>query len=108
MRWSPDGTTWPYWQLDAHPDFWMPPVKELHYFDELSRTNRGFPPRCRNERDVRFLEGIKNLSARPYIDLENYGRLFQLKGSLLSGDVTPAYSMLDDKIIQQSSAISQT
>jgi hypothetical protein len=53
------GTTWPYWQLDAHPDFWMPPVKELHYFDELSRTNRGFPPRCRNERDVRFLEGIK-------------------------------------------------
>jgi sulfotransferase family protein len=32
--------------------------------------------------------------------LENYGRLL-LKDSLLSGDVTPAYSMLDDKIIQR-------
>ena len=34
------GTTWLYQQLDSHPDFWMPPVKELHYFDQLSRTKR--------------------------------------------------------------------
>jgi len=95
------GTTWLYWQLDSHPDFWMPPVKELHYFDKLSRTNRVTPPRRRDKRDVRFLENIKSLSARPSIDLENYGRLFQLKEPLLSGDVTPAYSMLDDEIILQ-------
>jgi len=95
------GTTWLYWQLDSHPDFWMPPVKELHYFDKLSRTNRVTPPRRRDKRDVRFLENIKSLSARPSIDLENYGRLFQLKEPLLSGDVTPAYSMLDDEIIRQ-------
>jgi len=25
------GSTWLYQQLDSHPDFWMPPVKELHY-----------------------------------------------------------------------------
>ena len=95
------GTTWLYWQLDSHPDFWMPPVKELHYFDKLSRTNRVTPPRRRDERDVRFLENIKSLSAQPSIDLENYGRVFQPKESLLSGDVTPAYSMLDDEIIRQ-------
>ena len=76
-------------------------MKELHYFDQLSRTNRVSPPRRRDERDVRFLENMKNLSARPAIDLENYGRLFRSKGPLLSGDVTPAYSMLDDEIIQQ-------
>ena len=105
------GTTWLFWQLDSHPDFWMPPVKELHYFDKLGRHNRVAPPRrqfhratayrSRDERDVRFLENMKSLSARPTIDLENYGRLFQPKGPLLSGDVTPAYSMLDDEIIQQ-------
>jgi len=33
------GTTWLYQQLDSHPDFWMPPLKELHYFDQLSRSN---------------------------------------------------------------------
>src|ERR1700758_1596004 len=31
------GTSWLYRQLDLHPDFWIPPLKELHYFDELSR-----------------------------------------------------------------------
>jgi hypothetical protein len=30
------GTSWLYRQLEPHPDFWMPPVKELHYFDQLS------------------------------------------------------------------------
>jgi hypothetical protein len=32
------GTSWLYQQLQSHPDFWMPPIKELHYFDKLGRT----------------------------------------------------------------------
>jgi hypothetical protein len=95
------GTTWLYQQLDSHPDFWMPPIKELHYFNELSRVQRAFPPRRTDERDLCFLEGIKRLSARPYMDLENYGRLFEPKGSLLSGDISPSYSMLSDEVIRR-------
>ena len=95
------GTTWLYQQLDSHPDFWMPPVKELHYFDQLSRVQRAGRPRCRDERDLRFLERLKSLSAEPGIDLENYGRLFGLKASLLSGDISPNYSTLSNEIIQQ-------
>ena len=79
----------------------MPPIKEIHYFDKLSRNKRLSPPRRRDERDVRFLESMKSLSARPYIDLENYGRLFVHKGSLLSGDISPGYSMLNDEMIQR-------
>src|ERR1700693_6546256 len=70
------GTTWLYRQLDSHPDFWMPPIKELHYFDQLSRVQRSPPPRCGDERDLRFLDSLNSLSAKPYVDLENYGRLF--------------------------------
>ncbi len=55
------GTTWLYQQLDSHPDFWMPPIKELHYFDELSKVQRARPPCCRDERDVRFVEYFPNL-----------------------------------------------
>jgi hypothetical protein len=95
------GTTWLYEQLDSHPDFWMPPFKEIHYFDELSRTRRVFPPRRRDDRDFFVLENMKSLSARSYIDVENYARLFVPKGSLLSGDITPAYSMLNDEIIHR-------
>jgi hypothetical protein len=95
------GTTWLYQQLDSHPDFWMPPVKELHYFDQLSRVQRAGYPRCRDERDRRFLEQLKSLSTEPGIDLENYGRLFEPKASLLSGDISPNYSTLSDEVIRQ-------
>jgi hypothetical protein len=95
------GTTWLYQQLDSHPDFWMPPVKELHYFDQLSRVQRAAHLRCRDERDSRFLERLKSLSAEPGIDLENYGRLFEPKASLISGDISPNYSTLSDEVIRQ-------
>src|SRR3954452_3165179 len=93
------GTTWLYQQLDCHPDFWMPPLKELHYFDQLSRVKRSSSPRCRDERDVRFLESLNKLSAKPYLDLGDYARLFEPKGSLLSGDISPNYSTLSNQII---------
>jgi len=95
------GTTWLYQQLDSHPDFWMPPLKELHYFDQLSRVQRPSSPRCRDERDRRFLESINSLSAKPYIDFEHYAQLFEPKGSLLSGDISPNYSTLRNKIVRQ-------
>jgi len=95
------GSTWLYQQLDSHPDFWMPPVKELHYFDQLSRVQRATRPRSRDERDLRFLERLQSLSAEPRIDLENYGRLFEPKASLLSGDISPNYSTLSSKVIRQ-------
>jgi hypothetical protein len=95
------GSTWLYQQLDSHPDFWMPPVKELHYFDQLSRVQRAAGPRCRDERDRRFLEQLQSLSAEPGIDLENYGRLFEAKASLLSGDISPNYSTLSNEVIRQ-------
>jgi Sulfotransferase family len=95
------GTTWLYQQLDSHPDFWMPPVKELHYFDQLSRVERASPPRCTDERDIRFLERLKSLSAESSIDLENYGRLFGPKASLRSGDISPNYSTLNEEVIRR-------
>jgi Sulfotransferase family len=95
------GTTWLYQQLDCHPDFWMPPVKELHYFDQLSRVQRASRPRCRDERDPRFLEKLNSLSAETSIDFDNYARLFEFKGSLLSGDISPNYSTLSNKVVQR-------
>src|SRR5262252_6142776 len=95
------GTTWLYQQLDSHPDFWMPPLKELHYFDQFSRVQRSSSPRCRDERDIRFLESINRLSAKPYLDLEHYARLFEPKGPLLSGDISPNYSTLSNEVIRR-------
>src|SRR4029077_610907 len=95
------GTSWLYRQLEPHPDFWMPPVKELHYLDSLHRTKRHQSPRLNDDRDACFVESIKDLSMRSHIDLDRYGRLFSHKGSLLSGDISPAYSTLSDEIIER-------
>jgi hypothetical protein len=95
------GTTWLYHQLESHPNFWMPPVKELHYLAQLSMVQRAAHPRCRDERDLRFLKRLKSLSAEPTIDLENYGRLFESKASLLSGDISTNYSTLSNEVIRQ-------
>ena len=95
------GTSWLYQQLEPHPDFWMPPVKELHYFDQLNKRRQFHPPRCGDERDASFLESMKNLSGRFYLDLDSYGRLFCHKGRLLSGDISPAYSTLTDEVIER-------
>ena len=95
------GTSWLYRQLEAHPDFWMPPVKELHYFDQLNRTRRFHAPRCRDGCDTSFLQTIRGLSERSYLDLDGYGRLFQHKGARVSGDISPAYSTLNDEIIER-------
>ncbi len=32
------GTGWAYDQLQYHPDFWMPPLKEIHYLDRDAPT----------------------------------------------------------------------
>ena len=108
------GTRWLYDQLQLHPDFWMPPVKELHYFDRrspsaasvnlgrraqesLKRTNRRqakLALRPLDQRDIDFLDAYVHM---PWwrTDLDAYARLFALKGDLLSGDITPDYSTLD-------------
>jgi hypothetical protein len=57
--------------------------------------------RGRDERDAAFVERLRQLCAKPGVDLEHYCRLFEPKGALISGDVTPGYSTLTDELIAQ-------
>lgn len=114
------GTQWLYDQLQNHDDFWMPPSKELHYFDRdfpdrkvratalnfaespnrvhRQRKKRGYAPV--DERGEAFFERVRNHDA-PAGDLDAYRALFAMKGDRLSGDITPAYSTLDDRLVAQ-------
>jgi Sulfotransferase family len=108
------GTGWLYEQLRDHPDFWMPPVKELHFFDRTTGSDEALPERsvpyarkneeridiarlrARDDRDRRFLDQFTILWARDAPDLNEYARLFESKGHLISGDITPGYSILPE------------
>jgi hypothetical protein len=109
------GTGWLYEQLRHHPDFWMPPLKELHYFDRFlasDQSRRTLPlarketdririahERAVNESDREFLNRFEQLSRQKSDDLEHYADLFKPKRELLAGDITPGYSTLDEAAI---------
>ena len=97
------GTSWPFENLVAHPWIWLPPSKEIHYFnglwpnsfllDFLSRVCRDNP----NNPDVDFekLRWYADFAlTHPRTDAW-YGSLFASAGDKLAGDITPAYAMLD-------------
>ena len=84
------GTTWLHRVLRQHPSLWLPPVKELHYFDRLETKRTIHDPKERRRVGVKRL-----LSLDPWlIDYwlrarsdEWYARLFrdaQAKG-LIAG-----------------------
>jgi hypothetical protein len=98
------GTTWIHRVLRQHPALWLPPVKELHYFDRLE-TKRTILD-AKERRRV----GWKNLlSLDPWLinfwlrtrNDEWYARLFrraQARG-LIAGEITPAYATLNEQVL---------
>ncbi len=113
------GTQWLYDQLQHHPDFWMPPIKELHFFDRrfpdgrvreaakryVEAPERYGAAKTRNEhaaideRSAAFLRMVADFQSGDD-SLEAYARLFRAKGSSLTGDITPGYSTLAPKTIR--------
>ncbi|WP_090880197.1 sulfotransferase [Bauldia litoralis] len=110
------GTRWLFDQLDHHPQFWMPPIKELHYFDlsdrflkkavplyQRARTSIDDANRRRDRAHERRLEAVDVdwlaariwLNERP-IDFDRYARLFNPRGDRLSGDICPPYAIVPD------------
>jgi hypothetical protein len=111
------GTGWLFDQLQHHPDFWMPPIKEIHYLDRdvptmgnahkilermqnARRRKKTRLPRHRpwDSRDFQFLESAITLRGKP-MNIAEYAALFRHKQGLISGDVTPGYSGMSDGAI---------
>ena len=113
------GTTWLQRNLQTHPDVWMPPEKELHYFDEKARLEggilrrlRGDDPadrRWRRQAKSRLKQSPKKLTRADVAwDLkyffgkpgdEWYASLFDQGVGRITGETTPDYSILDKERI---------
>jgi hypothetical protein len=108
------GTSWLHVNLGRHPSLWLPPVKELHYFNDLyiehhrhwilrhRRTqgidalnrylDRGVP----DQRDYRLVARLADYIAGPVTDAW-YGSLFTLAGANQTcGEITPEYCLVPD------------
>ncbi len=103
------GTTWLYDQLVHHPEIWLPVIKELHYFNfarphpELAGIEE-YPwggPVSR----MRFLKERPSLETLLWLlrynfkskDAAWYRSLFTSDNAKVRGELTPAYSTLDEE-----------
>lgn len=110
------GTTWLHHNMQDHAEIWLPPVKELHYYDILSHE----PTVIAMMRDPlsRFL--VKRLLRRARREMlagkwlnwypkyffvprsdRWYGTLFTPGVGQIAGELTPGYSILDRPIVER-------
>lgn len=100
------GTTWLHRVLRQHPHLWLPPVKELHYFDKLDTTYTILDAKERRRVRLRGLLSLDPWLFRYWLGRRSdawYARLFhqpQTKG-LVAGEITPAYATLDEEILRR-------
>ena len=115
------GTTWLYQRLTQHPELWLPPVKELHYFDTLyplDKSQTEFNNWSQDDFKKRIFNNIKNKLSKHIISNDNLDRdyimylmeiikepLFSLEWYIncfsddnakgkMCGEVTPSYATL--------------
>lgn len=101
-------TSWLFDQLRTHPDFWIPPVKELRYLHTatprmdstsklLAQVRQGRKKHL-SETDRAFLREAEALVCKPR-DIEKYAALFRPKAGRISGDISPMYCLLSGEDI---------
>ena len=102
------GTTWLYENLKRHPDVWLPPVKELHYFDGMpglprvaQRLNEAIKEVVATGRvpDPAKLDHMRKVVLDQPKDFAWYRSLFEPAGERLTGDITPAYATLSGSVV---------
>jgi hypothetical protein len=112
------GTTWLSRNLQAHPEIWMPSIKEVHYFDEQIGQPASLALRLygrlfgKRDADRRWRRQVRARSRRHlrrrsrdallwdiryYLGAPNdawYASLFEPGRGMVAGEITPAYSTL--------------
>lgn len=113
------GTTWLHANLKKHPEIWLTPVKEIHYFDSLQRGNaRGpFYRRQLRKRARRYITAAtyrdrwrkRTLFSQLAWDVRFfvpprthrwYRHIFRPGPGQIAGEITPAYSILKPEFVE--------
>ncbi|HTT99487.1 MAG TPA: sulfotransferase [Rhizomicrobium sp.] len=108
------GTSWLDKNLRRHPKLWLPPIKEIQYFNDLHvPESRAWTGRHRRDRgammmrhyltkteaedwNYRRISVLADIIASPISD-RWYGRIFSLAGAdQMCGEVSPDYATIPD------------
>ena len=108
------GTSWLYAQLQSHPEVWMPPVKELQYFNHLyvpehrawttwhirqgAAKALGFHHARHEPPDFGYVRYLADLASTDLFTDDWYLRAFDRPAAngKLVGEITPEYSTIPE------------
>ncbi|MEZ5818039.1 MAG: sulfotransferase [Hyphomicrobiaceae bacterium] len=108
------GTTWLARMLASHPDVFVTPVKEIHYFDHTRGLTQHLSQKKRRSRYRKYFQRMwtqwsrygEYRAQRPWwrdymsspIDDDWYRRLFKHRGNAtFAGEITPEYAILGEE-----------
>lgn len=110
------GTSWLYRHLGEHPELWLPPIKEIHFFDRLGaaasakreKLYNDFRQRYRAYTSAKTLPKVKqpnfawdiNYFFRPR-NFSWYSSLFKQGADKVTGEITPQYMLLSKEIVEE-------
>jgi hypothetical protein len=106
------GTSWLYEVFSRHPALWLPPVKELHYFDELGSNKRYYDYlRMRLVSGLWINRPLSRFDLAYFLGRRSDGWYCNLfaparRRGLVTGEITPAYSTLDEPALERLRALS--
>jgi hypothetical protein len=114
------GTTWLHANLGKHPEIWLTPVKEVHYFDARQRGDpRGSFYRRHLRKRVRRYGSVATYRERwrdgtllsqlawdlhffvPPRTNRWYRNIFRPGPGQIAGEITPAYSILKTQLVRE-------
>jgi hypothetical protein len=108
------GTTWLYENLKRHPRVWLPPVKEIHFFDGIPGLPKIAQRLNQAVKDAITAGRVENSEMLDYLrryvldqpkDVAWYRSLFQAAGDRMTGDITPAYAALPEPVVSKIRAL---
>lgn len=110
------GTSWLNNVLLEHPQIFMPPVNELHFFDRLDDTDAALRPRQLklaskaikreeakgNAANQDYIHYLNHISAFPKANLDWYKAAYSwpVAEGVKKGDITPAYLEIDEQYVR--------
>lgn len=113
------GTTWLHDNLVRHPQIWLPPIKEIHYFDRPhdSLTARLFGQAVRLRKGRQHLRRTVRHSITGHASARDlawawryalgrrsddwYASLFEQRPGFVTGEICPGYARLSVEVIQR-------
>lgn len=93
------GTTWLHRVLESHPAVWVPPIKELHYFDDPTNKRYYVHLRKRLKSNLALRRFATAWDVRYFLGRRNdewYRNLFEpgRRRGKVTGEATPAYAVM--------------